>query len=120
MTGFQWATIPVLLLLAAVDGPRVLFGHPSFRRDRLLRFVVWLAAAATIYNPDLTSWVANWLGISRGTDLVLYVFVMAFLAVTFHFYAQGVKLQRQLTLVVRHVAISEAKRGGPPATDRPQ
>ncbi len=114
MTGFQWATIPVLLLLAAIDGPRVLFGHPTFRRDRLIRFLVWLAAAAAIYNPGLTSWVANWLGIDRGTDLVLYVFVMAFLAVTFRFYAQGVKLQRQLTQVVRHVAMSEAKRGESP------
>ena len=114
MTGFQWATVPPLLVLALLDGSRVLVGHPSFRRDRLLRFVVWMAAAAAIYNPGLTSWVANSLGIDRGTDLVLYVFVLAFLLVTFRFYAQGVKLQRQLTQVVRHVAISEAQRGGTP------
>lgn len=114
MTGFQWATIPPLLLLALLDGSRVLLGHPSFRRDRLLRFVVWMLAAATIYNPGLTSWVANALGIDRGTDLVLYVFVLAFLLVSFRFYAQGVKLQRQLTQVVRHVAITEARRGDAP------
>jgi len=112
MTGFQWATIPPLLLLALLDGSRVMIGHPSFRRDRLLRFVVWLAAAVAIYNPGLPSWVANQLGIDRGADLVLYAFALAFLAVSFHFYAQGVKLQRQLTQVVRHVAISEAEKGG--------
>lgn len=114
MTGFQWATLPPLLLLAALDGVRVMVGHPTFRRDRLLRFVVWLTAAAAIYNPGLPSWVAAALGIGRGTDLVLYVFVLAFLVVSFRFYAQGVKLQRQLTQVVRHVAISEARRGGTP------
>jgi hypothetical protein len=112
MTGFQWATIPPLLLLALLDGLRVMVGHPSFRRDRLLRFVVWLGAAATIYNPGITSYVANSLGIDRGADLVLYVFVLVFLATAFRFYAQGVKLQRQLTQVVRHVAISEAEKGG--------
>lgn len=111
MTGFQWATIPPLLLLALLDGSRVMIGHPTFRRDRLLRFVVWMGAAAAIYNPGLPSWVAGVLGIGRGTDLILYAFVLAFLVVTFHFYAQGVKLQRQLTQVVRHVAISEAEKG---------
>lgn len=112
MTGFQWATIPPLLLLALLDGVRVMLGHPTFRRDRLLRFVVWLGAAAAIYNPGIPSWVAEQLGIGRAADLVLYVFVLAFLGVSFRFYAQGVKLQRQLTQVVRHVAISEAEKGG--------
>jgi hypothetical protein len=111
VTLFQWITIPVLGLLAVLDGYRVLFAHPPFRKDRVVRFAVWLLAAAAVYNPDLTSVIANRLGIQRGTDLVLYGFVLAFLVVSFVFYSRSVRVERQLTDVVRHIALSEAKHG---------
>jgi hypothetical protein len=115
---FQWITLPVLLLAAALDGYRVLFGVPSFRKDRVIRFVVWLLAAAAVFNPELTTAVANRVGIGSGSNLVLYAFVLAFLAASFVFYSRSVKLERQLTDVVRHIAVAEAQRGGEP-TARP-
>jgi hypothetical protein len=111
-TVFQWIVFPPLVLLALLDGYRVLFSKPSFRRDRFIRFVVWLVAAAAVFNPNLTAEIANAIGIGRGTDLVLYLFVVAFLFVAFHFYSRSVKTERQLTQVVRHIAVMEAKRGG--------
>ena len=69
-----------------------------------------MTAAAAIYNPHLTSMAAGAVGITRGTDLVLYVFVLAFLAVSFTFYARSLRLERQLTDVIRHVAIQEARK----------
>jgi len=57
--------------------------------------------------------IATAVGIQRGTDLLLYVFVLGFLALTFYVYSRYVKLQRELTEVVRHVAVREARRGGP-------
>lgn len=107
---FQWITLPVLALLMLRDGIALLFRVPSFRRDRLVRWLVWAAAFAAIVNPALTSQLANAIGIQRGTDLVLYTFVLAFLGVTFHFYTQHTRLHRQLTEVVRHVAIQEARK----------
>lgn len=114
MTLFQWITLPVLAAVAALDGYRVLFAHPSFRKDRVIRFVVWLLAAAAVYNPELTTAVASRVGIGSGSNLVLYAFVLAFLAVSFVFYSRSVRLERQLTDVVRHIAVSEARRGGDP------
>jgi small membrane protein len=47
---------------------------------------------------------------------VLYLFVVAFLFAAFYFYSRSVKTERQLTQVVRHIAVMEAKRGGPRET----
>lgn len=113
-TVFQWIVFPPLVLLALLDGYRVLFAKPTFRRDRFIRFVVWLVAAAAVFNPNLTAEIANAIGIGRGTDLVLYLFVVAFLFAAFHFYSRSVKTERQLTQVVRHIAVMEAKQGGSP------
>jgi small membrane protein len=110
-TVFQWVVFPPLVLLALLDGYRVLFAKPTFRRDRFLRFVVWLVAAAAVFNPALASEVAAAVGIGRGTDLVLYLFVVAFLFAAFYFYSRSVRTERQLTQVVRHIAVMEAKRG---------
>jgi hypothetical protein len=118
MTVFQWITLPVLAALAVLDGYRVLFAHPSFRRDRVIRFVVWLLAAAAVYNPDITTAIANRVGIGTGTNLVLYAFVLAFLVVSFQFYSRSVRFERQLTDVVRHIAVREAERAA--ATDPPK
>jgi hypothetical protein len=56
--------------------------------------------------------MATAVGIGRGADAVLYLFVFAFLVTAFYFYARQVKLQRQVTELVRHIAIHEARRGG--------
>ncbi len=109
MNPFQWITLSALALLMLRDGAGLLFRVPSFRRDRLLRWLVWAAAFVAIYNPALTSEAANAIGIQRGTDLVLYLFVLAFLGTAFYFYAQYTRLHRQLTDVVRHLAIQEAR-----------
>lgn len=111
MNPFQWITLPVLALLLLRDGLGLLFRRPSFRRDRLIRWLVWAAAFVAILNPDLTVVAANAIGIQRGTDLVLYSFVFAFLGTTFFFYTQYMRLHRQLTDVVRHIAIQEARKG---------
>jgi hypothetical protein len=115
VTVFQWITLPVLGLLLLKDTYALLFRHPSFRRDRLVRVAVWAAAFAAIAVPELTSQVANAIGIQRGADLVLYLFVLAFLGTAFYFYSQNVRLQRQLTDVVRHIAIQEARKEAPAA-----
>jgi small membrane protein len=110
MNLFQWLTLPVLsaVLLADVVG---LVRKPKGRNLRLLRAVVWAVTAVAIANPDLPQAVAHRIGIGRGADLVLYVFVLAFLGASFYFYSRYVRLQRQLTDVVRHLAIQNARHG---------
>jgi hypothetical protein len=77
-----------------------------------VRCLVWLAAAAAIAFPNAVQEVATSIGIGRGADAVLYLFVLAFLGAAFYFYSRSVKLERRLTELVRHIAIQESRRGG--------
>lgn len=108
MNLFQWITLPILGLLVLME----LIGLVRAGRNRplrLLRCVVWLSAMVAIAMPDLTSILAHAVGITRGTDFVLYLFALAFLGVSFYFYSRYVRLQRQLTDVVRHIAIENGR-----------
>lgn len=107
---FQWITLPVLALLFLRDGAGLLLHQPRFRRDRVIRWLVWTAAFTAIADPALTSDVANAIGIQRGTDLVLYIFVLSFMGTAFFFYAENLRLNRQLTDIVRHIAVKEAQK----------
>jgi hypothetical protein len=110
MIAFQWASLTVLGLCILSDLRR--FWRGSTARGLLAaRLVVWSIAAAAIARPDLTSIVATSMGIGRGTDLVLYLFVLAFIATTFYFYSRYQRLQRQITELVRQQAIREAQFG---------
>jgi hypothetical protein len=112
-TPFQWIAVPALLLVLLWELASWLRA-PSWRSQRVLRMLIWLAAALAIADPDLTQRLATAVGITRGADLVFYLFVLLFIVVSFYFYAQHVRTQRVLTELVRHLAIQEARRGGSP------
>jgi small membrane protein len=116
---FQWVTLPVvfgLLLWELIDRRRRI-ASPGFW---LVRCLVWVAAGVAIADPHVVQRVATAIGIGRGTDAVVYLFVLLFVIMSFYFYWQKVLLQRQITLLVRHIAIHEARQGQvnvPPNTD---
>ena len=112
-SGFQIVTIGVLAALIARD----LFGFsrtPGGTTIRMLRCLVWLVAALAIRNPLLVHDVAVALGIGLGANLVLYFFVLAFLWVSFYLYSCYLRVQREVTSLVRHIAIQNATRGDEP------
>ena len=117
MNLFQWLTIPPLVALALLDLSRVVFRRPRYRPDLLVRTLIWSAGATAIYDPMITVRIAHNRH-QRGTDLIVYVFVLAFLGTTFFIYSRIVRMQRQITELIRYIAIREAeqKPPTPPAT----
>ena len=111
LTAFQVLTLGLLggLLFREIIA---FIRRPIVRMSWLLRCMIWLAAGAAICRPNLTQRLAKVLDIGRGADLVLYLFVLAFLVTSFYFYARHAALQRQVTELVRHLAIRDAERGG--------
>jgi len=110
MNPFQWLAISVLGLLLVAEVVQVV-RRPTVRLFWAFRCLVWLSAAVAIARPDLVQDVASAIGIGRGADVVLYVFVLLFPAVSFYLYSRCVRLQRQVTELVRHIAIMEARKG---------
>ena len=110
MTPFQWLALTALgvILLAELIG---WVRRPGFGFARTFRCLIWLGAGVAIYDPNLLQAIASAVGITRGADLVFYLAVLAFLGVSFYFYSRYVRLQTQMTELVRHIAVSEARRG---------
>ena len=111
MTYFQVLCLVFLglLLLAELAGWLRAGGNWKLR---LLRCGAWVLTAVAIARPEWIGMAAAAIGIGRGADLVLYLFVLAFLVLSFYFYAKYLRLQRQITELVRQQAIREAQRGG--------
>lgn len=76
------------------------------------RIALVLFAIANIYavmRPDDLTAIARVLGVGRGTDLVLYALVVAFMAGMFSFYQRFRVVDRRYTELARTVAIREAE-----------
>ena len=117
MNGFQWLTC-TLLGIALIRDLLPRRSRTSPPTLRIARIAVWIAAIAAIIDPLGVTRLANLLGIGRGADIVLYAFVLAFVAATFYFYAQQLRLRREVSTLASHIALMEAARGGhetPPA-----
>lgn len=110
MSAFQIVAVVVLGSLTLRE-LLVSFVRSRGRWMRLARMAVWGTATAAIVNPGLPQAVADLLGIGRGADVVLYLFVLAFLWVSFFLYSCHLRVQRQVTQLARHIAIREAERG---------
>ncbi len=81
-------------------------------RDRALALLLFLTAIVAILFPGLTTDVANALEVGRGTDLLIYIFV---LGAAFGFIALNARIMRledHITKLVRELALSRAGKPG--------
>ncbi len=76
--------------------------------------VLWAAAAIAIVFPEITVWLAGILGIQRGADLVFYVAILAGLAGFYLVLSRLRRIERDLTLLTRRLALHESP---PPRLD---
>jgi len=101
------AALFVLTLVAAVRGW-------ATRRDALLWALLWLVAGVAIMWPGVTKVIANALGIGRGADLVLYCAVVVMMVGFLMVYVRLRRIRREMTLLVRELAIRDAVSTSPP------
>ena len=84
------------------------------KRNRLpfhivIVFALLITGAVAVIFPQHTDIVANFVGVGRGVDLITYLIEVVVLFVLLHYYTKFVELQRQLTDVVRELAILRAE-----------
>lgn len=93
--------------------------HLALRRLLGASFVA--VAALSVIFPDAVTWLANRVGVTTGTNLVLYVLVVAFLFVAIALYQRIHLLERQLIRLAQEVALAaqmdptQGQVSGPPA-----
>lgn len=104
-----------LVLIAAVAALGLIMmrrtgadSHLAIRRLGMGLFVI--AAILAILFPQWLTAFAQLIGVGRGADLLLYALVIVFFAFVYTQYRRNLTQQRQLTLLVRHVALTSAPR----------
>lgn len=100
--------IVVLIGLAAI----LLVQRPGARPLAIRRLtslvLLFVAIAAVIFPQWLTS-LAELVGVGRGTDLLLYGFVLVFISHSISSKSNHAAINRRLTSLARKIAISSAE-----------
>lgn len=73
-------------------------------------FVLFVAAGIyAILRPDDTTILANWLGVKRGTDLMEYMLIIAFVFVTLSTYLRFKDIELKYARLARSVALQNVR-----------
>lgn len=82
----------------------------STLRDRLIAAALFVLGGMAVLFPNVTSWIAQRLGVGRGTDLVLYLAVVTGAFVAVLFYSRTMRLEDSITELTRAIALARAER----------
>jgi hypothetical protein len=102
----QLVLIGVVILTAAR-----LLRHRGARTQAVRRLGLMLFAAFAVWSilfPSVWNQIARLVGVGRGTDMVLYALVVAFLSFTLTTYLRFRDLQTRYTTLARRLALDEA------------
>lgn len=110
MTIFQLLLI-VGILLAALIATRFLPGDRSLAIKRLFALLFATAAVLAIIFPNVLTTIANFFGIGRGADLLLYLSVLAMLLFAVASVRAKARSDARVTDLARAVALMEARLG---------
>ncbi len=111
MSPFQWILVVAISALAGVAVLAIAKGKIG-RLAGAAWIVVLLVALLASIDPDRVTKIANAVGINRGADLVLYLLALAVFWGFLLVYIRLRRVRRELTLVVRRLAVMEAEEGG--------
>ncbi|MHB8273162.1 MAG: DUF2304 family protein [Dermatophilaceae bacterium] len=103
----------VLIVVVILAAARLLRGRGA-RTQAVRRLGLMLFAALAVWSilfPTVWNQIARLVGVGRGTDMVLYALVVAFLSFTLTTYLRFREFEARYTKLARRVALDEA---GPP------
>lgn len=76
-------------------------------REFSVWMVFWVVVGVVSWIPQQTDVVANFLGVGRGADLLIYLSILVLFYLAFRILVRLERLDHDLTEIVRHIAISE-------------
>ncbi|MFF4846982.1 DUF2304 domain-containing protein [Streptomyces sp. NPDC001194] len=104
-----------LLLIAGSVSMALMFirtwGQAKNRAWKRIAFSLFVIVNVyAVLRPTDVTWVAHQLGVGRGTDLVLYVMVLAMGFLTLNTFLRFRSLEKKITDLARTVALAEGTR----------
>ncbi len=116
----------VLIVVVVITAVRLLRDRGA-RTQAVRRLGLLLFAAFAVWSilfPTIWNHIARLVGVGRGTDMVLYALVVAFLSFTLTTYVRFRELETRYTKLARRLALDEAgppqlAQAGPPQQESP-
>ncbi len=69
----------------------------------------WIGVCAVAISPQTTDIVADWVGVERGADLIVYISIIILYYAMYRVLMRLERQNRELTDLVRSLAVSEVK-----------
>lgn len=76
---------------------------------KLSIFVIVITMLIFAIQPDWSTGVAHWVGISRGVDLLFYLSHLTLLFVAFVYFLKFKRMEARLTKLVRQIALDRSR-----------
>lgn len=108
MTFLQFLLILAILSVATLSS-RFLPGEKSLAVKRMLALLFVAVAIVAILFPGLITLVANFFGVGRGTDFLLYLFIVTFLLFAAAVIRAKARSDARVTSLARQVALLDAR-----------
>ena len=100
------------LVLSALLAVVLLYAWVEYRRAPAIGFVAMIAAVTGLYFvwiPAHATWLAELVGIGRGVDLVLYVWVVISLIVLLNLHLKLRAQKEMITILARELALANGR-----------
>jgi hypothetical protein len=108
-----------VLLIAAIAGVAVTLLRAQTARYLAIRRVLLVAfagfAGLSVVYPEVWNRMARFVGVGRGTDLLLYALIVAFLGFVVTSYLRFRDLEVRFTKLARRIALDEVPAPGQPS-----
>lgn len=82
--------------------------------------VFWVLAGVVVLWPNSTAFFAKRLGLGRGVDLVIYLALAGLFFVVFRLMVKIERLNREITLLTRRVALDDSEESKQTVVNRQQ
>ena len=69
-------------------------------------FFIWIAALVGITLPATTTKIAEFFGVGRGVDIIVYISLALLFYLVFRIYVMIEDLRHQITYIIREIALS--------------
>lgn len=84
--------------------------HVFSYKELVFWTIVWGAAVVLIFTPGKTDFIARSLGVQRGSDAIFAFATVVLFYMVYRVYAKVDKLEKDLTKLVRNIAIRSSKK----------
>lgn len=70
--------------------------------------IIWTSVGVVFWKPNFTTTIAHYIGIGRGSDLMIYISIITIFYMLFKTFSHINKIETQITKIAREIALITA------------